>query len=65
MIQSMHKGQTVKTVVVAGVEGTFPDSHAAAVVAAMEHAGETPERLVDWDTDEYETGTVTVRLYTA
>jgi hypothetical protein len=64
-IKSIHKGQTVKQVVVANVPGTFPESHGVATNFAMQAVGETPERLLDWDTDEYEDGTVTVTMYTA
>ena len=59
-IVSKHIGQTVKTVVVSGAP-----SHADAVTFAMAATGETPGRLQDWDTDQYEDGYVTVRLYTA
>lgn len=64
-IKSMHKGQSVTTVVVANVHNTFPESHHAAAAFAMEAAGESPERLADWDTDQYSgsPGEVTVRLY--
>ena len=59
MIQSSHKGQTVKTAVVTGTT-----DHAEAASFAMAHFGETPARLMDWDTDQYDDGAITVRLYT-
>jgi hypothetical protein len=66
-IISSHKGQTVKTAVVRmpADAGQFPNTHDAAARFAMDHFNETPARLMDWDTDQYEDGLITVRLYTA
>lgn len=64
-IKSIHKGQTVKTVVVTGVTGEWPETHHVAASAAMVAVGETRDSLMDWDTDEFEDGTVTVTMYTA
>lgn len=63
-IKSSHKGQSVKTAVVTGAGSDFPANHEAAAAFAMEHFGESPARLQDWDTDEHEEGIITVRLYT-
>lgn len=63
-ITSKHIGQTVKTVVVSGAGDDFPANHERATAFAMEAVGETPARLFDWDTDQYEDGSITVRLYT-
>lgn len=57
-IISKHIGQSVDTIVVKGA-----DSHESAVAEAMRVTGETPARLQDWDTDEFDKGIVTVRLY--
>lgn len=58
-IVSSHKGQTVKTAVVRGAT-----SHEEAAFFVMRFFRETPSRLTDWDTDEYDRGLITVRLYT-
>lgn len=58
-IESKHIGQTVKTLVVSGTS-----DHAEAASFAMTAVGETPDRLMDWDTDQYDDGNITVRLYT-
>lgn len=69
-ITSSHKGQTIKTANVRFPEGisdtdVFAD-HERAARFAMEFFGETPERLMDWDTDRYDSDdTIVVRLYTA
>jgi LmbE family N-acetylglucosaminyl deacetylase len=62
-IKSTHKGQSITTVVVTGAGTDFPANHERATTFAMAAVGETPERLMDWDTDEYEAGTVTVKMY--
>lgn len=68
-ITSKHIGQSVKTVNVRfpeGISDTDPFAdHERAARFAMEQTGETPERLMDWDTDRYDSDdTIVVRLYT-
>lgn len=58
-IISSNKGRTVKTAVVKGAS-----THAEAAEFAMSHFGEQPHNLFDWTTDEYDSGLVTVNLYT-
>lgn len=58
-IISKHIGQSIKTLVVKGTT-----DHSKAASFAMAVAGETPSRLMDWDTDQYADGNITVRLYT-
>jgi hypothetical protein len=60
MIQSMHKGQTVKTVVLAA------GSEEEALTYAMHHAGETRGSLFGWAAteDPDNAGIWTVKMYT-
>lgn len=68
-IVSKHIGQSVKTVVVEFPTGISSDdpfpAHEEAARFAMEHCGETPDRLMDWDTDRDDANRIMVRLYTA
>lgn len=58
-IKSSHKGQTVKTVVLAAGDKD------EALTYAMHHAGESKSSLFGWDvTESDDKGIWTVRLYT-
>lgn len=59
-IKSSHKGQTVKTVVLAA------GNKEEALTYAMHHAGETKGSLFGWsvEEDEWNPGIWTVKMYT-
>lgn len=57
-IKSSHKGQTVKTVVIAA------GSEEEALRYAMHHVGETPGRLFGHSVTQDDDGIYTVKMYT-
>lgn len=66
-ITSSHKGQSVKTANVKMDDATTTTAHDKAARFAMKHFGETPDRLMGWDTDRASDpgNVITVRLYTS